>query len=332
MINIKKQLSKDINISIITILTVVIVIGLQIMLSPKIFSARSLTSMSYQIPQFGFIALAMMLSMVTGGIDLSIIANANLSGIFAAYILTGVVFGQNSSLPVGVLIVITIIATLAISSLLGLLNGILIAKVSVPPILATLGTMLFYQGVGMAITSGKGVVGFPDEFLNLGSGKVFNIPNVFITFIIAAIAVAIVLSKTGFGKKVYLYGENNVATRFSAINNEAVIMKVYTICGLLAGVASIIIISSVNSAKVGYGDTFLLQAILVSVLGGVSTSGGRGKVIGVTLGICILQMLQSAFTLWQITPYAKNLIWGSMLLVVMVINYVIYKRNQTVKI
>lgn len=328
MLDVKKQLTKDINLTILTFITVILIIGLQIMLAPKIFSARSLTSMSYQIPQFGFIALAMMLSMITGGIDLSVIANANLSGIFAAYILTGVVFGKQSGIPVGLLIVIAIVATLIISSLLGLFNGFLIAKISVPPIIATLGTMLFYGGVGMALTSGKGVVGFPDAFLKLGSGKVFKLPYIFIAFVIAAIVLAIVLSKTSFGKKVYLYGENNIATRFSAVNNEVLIMKVYTVCGLLAGFASLIIISSVNSAKVGYGDTFLLQAILVSVLGGVSVTGGRGKVVGILLGICVLQMLQSSFTLWQFTPYAKNLIWGTMLLVVMVINYVTSKRMQ----
>lgn len=326
MLDVKKQLTKDINLTILTLITVVLIIGLQIMLAPKIFSARSLTSMSYQIPQFGFIALAMMLSMITGGIDLSVIANANLSGIFAAYILTGVVFGKGSGIPVGMLIVITIIATLAISSLLGLFNGFLIAKISVPPIIATLGTMLFYGGVGMALTSGKGIVGFPDEFLKIGSGKIFKLPYIFIAFVIAAIIMAVVLSRTSFGKKVYLYGENNIATRFSAVNNEALIMKVYTVCGLLAGFASLIIISSVNSAKIGYGDTFLLQAILVSVLGGVSATGGRGKVVGIALGICILQMLQSSFTLFQFTPYAKNLIWGTMLLVVMVLNYITYKK------
>lgn len=328
MLYLKKQLTKDINLTILTLITVALIISLQIMLAPKIFSVRSLTSMSYQIPQFGFIALAMMLSMITGGIDLSVIANANLSGIFAAYILTGVVFGENSGMPDGLLIVITIIATLVISSLLGLFNGFLISKISVPPIIATLGTMLFYGGVGMALTSGKGIVGFPDAFLKIGSGKILNLPYIFIAFVFAAIVLAVVLAKTGFGRKVYLYGENNVATRFSAINNEALIMKVYTLCGLLAGFASLIIISSVNSAKIGYGDTFLLQAILVSVLGGVSTSGGRGKVVGIVLGICILQMLQSSFTLWQFTPYAKNLIWGTMLLVVMVINYVTSKKMQ----
>ncbi len=328
---IKKQLSKDINLSILIAFTIVIVIGLQVMLAPKIFSENSLRSMSYQMPEFGFIALAMMLSLLTGGIDLSVIANANLSGIIGAFFLTGAVLGADSGIPPGMLIVLSIAVILLTSTFLGFINGFIIAKAAVPPILATLGTMLFYQGVGMAITSGKGVVGFPKEFLAIGAGKIVGVPYIFIAFVVAAAIISVILSKTGLGKKVYLYGENSVATRFSAVNNEALIIKVYSMCGLLSGIASIIIISRVNSAKVGYGDTFVLQALLVGVLGGVSPTGGRGKVIGVTLGIFILQMLQSAFTLWQFTPYAKNLIWGSMLLIVMVVNYVMDKRVQTVK-
>jgi len=331
MLDIKKQLNKDINLSILVIFTVVIIVALQIMLAPKIFSPRSLTSMSYQIPEFGFIALAMMLAMLTGGIDLSAIANANLSGIIAGYIMVGAVFGAGSGISPSLLIAVTIITTLVLSTFLGLINGFLIAKLSVPPILATLGTMIFYQGVGMALTSGKGVVGFPEAFLEIGVGSVIGIPYVMIMFVVIALVISLILSKTGFGKKVYLYGENNIATRFSAVNNETLIMKVYSICGLLSGIASIIIISRVNSAKVGYGDTFLLQALLVAVLGGVSPSGGRGKVVGVTLAIVILQVLQSAFTLWQFTPYAKKLIWGCMLLIVMVLNYIIEKRSQSVK-
>jgi simple sugar transport system permease protein len=150
-------------------------------------------------------------------------------------------------------------------------------------------------------------------------------------FIIGAVIMAGILSKTSFGKKIYLYGENNVATRFSAINNEAIIMKVYALSGLLSGIASIIMMSRVNSAKVGYGDTFLLQALLVAVLGGVNPYGGRGKILGVALGIFIMQILQSAFTLWQFTPYAKNLLWGTMLLVVMIVNFILDKRSKAVK-
>lgn len=324
----KDYLSRDINLTVLVFFAIATVLVLQIMLHPMIFSGNNLTSMSYQIPEFGFLALAMMLAMLTGGIDLSIVSNANLSGIIGGLILTGALFGGLSGLSPSLHIFIAIFSILILSTLLGLFNGFLIAKMSVPPIIATLGTMIFYAGIGMAITGGSGIVGFPDAFLALGVEKFLGIPYIFILFIIATIVISYILSKTAFGKKVYLYGENKVATRFSAINNERLILKVYALSGLLAGIASIIMISRVNSAKVGYGDTFLLQSLLVVVLGGVNPYGGRGKVIGVVLAIFILQILQSAFTLWQFTPYAKNLLWGSMLVIVMAVNFFINKRSK----
>ncbi len=109
-------------------------------------------------------------------------------------------------------------------------------------------------------------------------------------------------------------------------------MKTYAITGLLAGLSSILMISRFNSAKVGYGDTYLLQAILVSVLGGTDPYGGYAKIGGVVMAIVILQVLQNAFTLFTFTPYAKGLIWGLMLVLVMMINYVTSRRQEQMKI
>ena len=327
---VRRKLKKDFNFTILVLFTVFIAIGLEILLAPKIFSSRSLASMAYQIPEFGFIALAMMLAVLTGGIDLSAIANANLSGIIAGYILTGWLIKLNGT-NTPFVIALAIVVALLLSTGLGLINGLLIAKLSVPPILVKLGSLLFYQGLGIAITSGKGVVVFPEGFLDIGIKSVFGIPIIFVLFILAVIAISIMLTKTSFGRKIYYYGENNIATRFAAIDNEKLIIKVYSICGFLAGIASIIIISRVNSAKVGYGDTFLLQALLVAVLGGVHPDGGKGRALGVMLSIFLLQMLQSAFTLWQFSPYAKKLIWGSALLFVMILNY-LAENKQVFKI
>jgi simple sugar transport system permease protein len=118
---------------------------------------------------------------------------------------------------------------------------------------------------------------------------------------------------------------------FSGINNRKTTLTTYLLSGVLAGCSSIIMISRVNSAKVGYGDTYLLQAILVAVLGGVNPDGGRGKVAGVVMGIIILQSLQNAFTLFGFTPYAKRLIWGMMLLLVMILNFINEKYQERVK-
>jgi simple sugar transport system permease protein len=316
----------DLNLVILTAIMVAVMLILAILLPGQFFSLRNLQSMAYQFPEFGFLALAMMVAMVTGGIDLSVIANANLCGIVAALILTRFIPAGSPEQQVFAFIAIAIAVALALSLVCGLVNGLLIAYVAVPAILATLGTMTFYSGIGMAVTEGKGVVGFPDAFLYIGSGKIWEFPLPLICFAVTACAVSLIVNRTEFGKSLYLLGANPIASLFSGIRNHRVTLTAYMISGLLAGFSSILMISRVNSAKVGYGDTYLLQAILVAVLGGVDPYGGRGKVFGVVMGIIILQALQSAFTLFGFTPYAKRLIWGAMLLVVMIIHFIILWR------
>jgi simple sugar transport system permease protein len=313
----------DLNLAILTAIMAAVMAILAILQPGQFFSLRNLQSMAYQFPEFGFLALAMMVAMVTGGIDLSVIANANLCGIVAALIMTHAIPEGSSAQRVFAVMATAIIVSLTLSLVCGLINGLLISYVAVPAILATLGTMIFYSGIGMAVTEGKGVVGFPDAFLFIGDGKVWEFPLPLICFVVAACAVSLALNRTEFGKSLYLLGSNPVASLFSGIRNYRVTLSAYMISGLLAGFSSILMISRVNSAKVGYGDTYLLQAILVVVLGGVDPYGGRGKVLGVVMGIIILQALQSAFTLFGFTPYAKRLIWGAMLLVVMIIHFII---------
>ncbi len=310
--------ARDADLLLLAAILAVVLLGLVFLLGESFFSARNFQSMAYQIPEFGFLALAMSLAMLTGGIDLSAVATANLSGILAAYLLSGEVLG---GAPEELRVAAAVVVALGTALACGLGNGALIAELSVPPILATLGTMTLYTGAAMALTAGKGIVGFPESFLALGTGTVARVPLVFVCFLLGTVALSLLLGRTTFGRSVYLLGANPVASRFSGIRNERVLLATYAGCGVLAGCSALIIISRVNSAKVGYGDTYLLQAILVAVLGGIDPDGGRGRLWGVLLGICVLQSLQSAFTLFTFTPYAKKLIWGFMLLLVMGLKY-----------
>ena len=318
----------DPHIVVLAVITLGVFLVLGILLRGQFFSVRNFQSMAYQFPEFGFLALAMSLAMISDGIDLSVIANANLCGIFAAFILTKMISPETEGPQVILVIGLAIFTALGVSLLCGFLNGLLIAFIGIPAILATLGTMILYTGIGMAITEGVGVVGFPEQFLWIGSGKIGIFPIPLLLFTVGAAVVALLLNRTAFGQSLYLFGTNPVATLFSGIHNTQVTLKTYMISGVLAGCSSLIMISRVNSAKVGYGDTYLLQAILVAVLGGVNPYGGRGKIAGVVMGIIILQSLQNAFTLFMFTPYAKRLIWGLMLLIVMVINFVNEKYQE----
>ena len=328
MNGISKRLSRDRKLMILYAVTLFVALTFALTMSGAMYSSRNLTSMAYQIPEFGFIALGMMLSFLIGGIDLSIVAIANTSGIFAAMVLAGRWFpGLDGQAAIWAAVAVAVLS----SALLGLFNGFLVAKLSAPPLIATLGTMTLYTGIGMALTGGKGVTGLPDAFTNFGIIEVLGVPLIFLLFLAAVLALSFVLNWTAFGRKVYLYGSNHTAARFSAINNERLTLGIFVVIGLLAGLAGLIIISRVNSAKVGYGDAYLLQAMLVCVVGGIHPDGGRGKVAGAVCAILLMQILSSAFTVWKFSPYAKKLIWGFMLIVVMGLNYISDIRMQRVK-
>ena len=281
-----------------------------------------------QIPEFGFLAIAMMLAMLTGGIDLSVVATANLAGIVAALFLTKYNLFQVGGYEELFTIIVAIASAVIISLICGFLNGILVAYVGVPAILATLGTMGLFSGIAIIVTKGYGIVGFPEKFLYIGSGTIFLIPVPMIIFIISAVLVVIILNRTKFGFSIYMVGSNPVAARFSGIKNEKVLIKTYMMSGLLAGLASIIMISRVNSVRPGYGEVYLLQAILVCVLGGVDPIGGSGKVSGLVMGIITLQILQSGFNILSFSPFFKKVIWGLILILVMVINFY---RNKSLQ-
>ena len=170
------------------------------------------------------------------------------------------------------------------------------------------------------------------KFTDIGIYTIIGIPVIFIIFILFLIMIWFILSFTSYGKKIYLYGENNIASRFSAINNETLIIFVYSIIGLLSGISGLIIISRVNSAKVGYGDAYLLQTLLVCVIGGVDPNGGKGKIIGIFIAILCIQFLGSAFTFWQFSPYTRKLVWGSMLIIIMALNYFNNKYQEAKKL
>ena len=326
----KKSLKKDTNVSVLALMLIAVTLKLGLVLVDRFFSDNNFSSIASQIPEFGFLAIAMCLAMLTGGIDLSIVANANLSGIIAAMIMSGKLFSIESMNPI-LVITIGIVTAIVVSTLCGCLNGFFIAKLSVPPILATLGTMIFFSGVGMALSNGESVGILVEGFSNIGMAEVFGIPVIFIMLIIALILISFILSKTEFGKKIYLLGENSTALKFSGTDTEKTTIKTYAMIGAFVGISSIIMISRVNSARVGFGSTYQLQAILVSVLAGFDPDGGKGKITGVVLGMTLLQFLQSAFTILNFTPYSKNLIWGAMLILVMIISYFINKE-KTVKV
>lgn len=290
-------------------------------LSPDRFlSPQNLTSMAFQFPEFAILALAVMLTMMTGGIDLSVVGVANLSAVVAATILTQY---AGPDMSVGVAMkwyLIAFAAALLVGALAGLANGALVAYFGLPPILATLGSGLVFTGLAIAMTGGSAVMGFPDIVAWLGNGKLIGVPVPLIVFVLLAIGLHILLTKTGFGLRVTMYGANPLAAMFAAINVTALILRVYVIAGMFSSVAGMIIMSRANSAKADYGSSYLLLAVLISVLGGVNPYGGYGRAIGIVLAVLSMQFLSSGLNMLQISNFARELIWGGLLIFVLLIN------------
>lgn len=316
----------------------VIVIALFVIMSlamPGVFpTVQNFQSMCFQFSEIGIMALGIMVTMITGGIDLSVNATANLTGITAGLILTHMAPAGSSSSTVTTAIILAVGAGLLVGLLAGLLNGFLISRVGITPILATLGTMTLFSGLSIGITKGTGIFGIP-EFQVFGQGFFYGIPIPLITFLVLSLVISIILNRTTLGMRLYLLGTNPVASLYSGINNQDVLMKVYAISGVLSAVAGLVILARTNSANADYGGSYVLAAILIVVLGGVDPSGGFGKISGIILGILSLQFLstglQMLLTEYRGANFLKEFAWGLLLITIMVVNYLSAKRKMKVK-
>ncbi len=303
----------------LALITVLVFLLMAWMTPDRFLSVNNLTSMAFQFPEFAILALAMTIVMLTGGIDLSIIGVANFSAIVAALLLTQVLGPdalENGAFWVGV----AMVAAVAVGALCGLANGILVAYFGLPPILATLGTGLVFTGFGVAMTGGSSVMGLPAEMAWIGNGRLFGIPVPLVLFLGLSALLWFVLSRTAFGLKVQMFGANPVAARFAAIDINGMLLRVYVSAGMLSAISGLLIMSRANSAKYDYGSSYLLLAILIAVLGGVNPYGGYGRIIGVVLAVLSMQFLSSGLNMMGVSNFARELIWGTLLILVMVIN------------
>jgi simple sugar transport system permease protein len=314
----------------LAIITIAIFIVMALLSPDHFLSLGNLSSMAFQFPEFAILSLAMMLVMLTGGIDLSVVGASNLSAIAAALVLSKMAGpGMTGAAAWGV-ILLAMLAAICIGLAGGFLNGLVIGWFGLPPILATLGTGLVFTGLGVAFTGGSAVIGFPDAFAVIGNGAIIGIPVPLIVFAILAIGLALVLERTAFGLRVQMFGTNPLAARFAGVNDLALTIRAYVTSGGLAAVAGLIIMSRANSAKADYGSSYLLLSILICVLGGINPYGGFGRVSGLVLAVLSLQFLSSGLNILQVSNFATELIWGALLLVVMATNGLRFRRKGRV--
>src|SRR6478609_4256119 len=300
---------------ILALVLLALVIVFWLLLGDQLFSIGALQSMAFQLPELGILSLAMMVTLLSGGLNLSIIAAANLCALTMAWVLTTHVPGANG-LMWGGWQVSALLAGLAVATIIGLINGFVIAYLGVSPILATLGTMTMCKGLSIGLTRGNVISGFPDPIVFLGNGTVMSVPVALLIFLALCLPVAVLLNKSPFGHRIYMIGSNEKATRYSGVDTKRVLLGVYILSSLLAVVAALVMMARFNSANAAYGESYLLVTILAAVLGGVDPFGGFGKVGGLVMALILLQVISSAFNLLNLSQFLTLAIWGGILIAV----------------
>jgi ribose/xylose/arabinose/galactoside ABC-type transport system permease subunit len=295
------------------LLLVSLLVFFALVIGERFYSAGVLRSMAFQLPELGILSLAMMITLLSGGLNLSIISTANLCALTMAYVLTTFVPGAEG-FAWGAWQVAAVLAGFAVALVIGLINGFVIAYLGVSPILATLGTMTMVKGLSVGLTRGNVISGFPEPIAFIANGTVLGIPFAMFIFVLCAIPVAIMLRRTPFGNAIYMMGSNAEATRYSGIRTRRVTMKIYVLSSLLAAVAAVVMLSRFNSANASYAESYLLVTILAAVLGGTDPFGGFGKVGGLVLALIILQVISSAFNLLGFSQFLTIAIWGGLLI------------------
>ena len=280
-----------------------------------------LSIMILQVSVVGIIAVGMTQVIITGGIDLSA------GSLVGATAMIAMSFAQVSTYPRAVFpaltdmpVIVPVAVGLGCGLLAGLVNGALIAYTRIPPFIATLGMMVTARGIAKWYTKGQ-PVSFPtDSYAAIGSGM-----TPVLIFLAVAILFQIILRYTVYGKHTYAIGSNEQAARMSGIKVETHLILVYVIAGLLAGLAGIVLSARGLTAQAGMGVMYELDAIAMAVIGGTSLSGGRGSVVGTTLGMLIFGVIISGFTFLRIDAYYQEMLKGAIIVGAVVLD--VYRQR-----
>ena len=277
-------------------------------------SLFNLQSMAGQVPELGLLAIGVMLAMCAGngGIDLSGIALANLSGVLSAVIVSMFISSAENQLGfslafIGLALVIGLAG--------GIVNGILIARFNITPILCTLGTQMAFTGLAVVVSRGRAVmVGSPDLLSRIGNDMFLAVPISFLIFIAVALLIAAIVRFTPYGYWLMLMGTNPKAAVFAGFPRNGVLIATYATSGFLAAIAGIIIAARNVNVKFDYGSSYLLVAILIAVMAGVKPEGGYGRVICVVLSAIALQLMSSLLNFGGLSNFVRDFAWGLLLL------------------
>ncbi|TIX90193.1 ABC transporter permease [Rhizobium sp. P44RR-XXIV] len=286
--------------------------------SPQFLSAATFGSVAFQLPELGLLTLAMLLPILTGGLNLAITFTANIAGLTVAWVLQA-----NGGADAGPLaFALGCLLAVAVGTASGVVMGFVVAYTRAHPILVSLSMMIFLRGLGEFLTRGGDVSGFPAFIQPLGQGTLLGIPVPLIVFIVCVVVWHLLLTRTKLGFNTYMIGSNIEAARYSGVNTRRVVVLVYALSGAMCAVAGIIMLARFNSVRVGHGESYLLITVLACFLGGINPFGGFGRVIPVFVALVVLQLLSSGLNLMGANQHLATAVWGLLLVGVMILRWV----------
>jgi ribose transport system permease protein len=300
------------------LIIVLIVMGIGMSLaSPVFLNVGNLQAILLALSVEGPIAVGMMILLISGGLDLSV---GSVLG------LTGVVTGL--SLQAGFSTFPSIIIGLITALIVGIINGLLVAKIKINPFITTLGMQITIRGLLLVLARGRAVLNLPASFTVIGQGSIFGFQ--FPTFIMIAIVIIgdIIMRNSRFFRQSYYIGGNEKAARLSGINVDFVKIFNYCLVALLAGVAGLLITARFGASSVTVGTGVELRVITATIIGGASLNGGEGSVFGAFLGALFMGVLANALNLLGVDAYWQNLITGLILIIAVMLDVVNERRKN----
>jgi len=281
-------------------------------LEPRFMSSINLFNVMRQVSITGLLAIGMTFVILTAGIDLSIGSLLAFAGLVAAAVAKG---GMQDRFTVGEGVVgwgweLAALAAIAVGVCGGLLQGLAITRLKVPPFVVTLGGMSVFRGAALLFAAGGPISGFQPDFTWWGQGKIGPVPVPVIIFLVAALLAHIALRYMRYGRQVYAVGGNPEAARLSGLNVNWVICSVYVIMGFFAGLGAFVLSARLNSAEAVAGTGYELTVIASVVIGGTSLFGGVGTIFGTVIGSILIGVLLNGLVLMNVSSYIQQIIIG----------------------
>ena len=287
-------------------------------------TVTNIINLAKQVAVMAILAVGMTFVLLTGGIELSMGSVVSLVCVVVS------MFVVNNNMPAP----LAMLCGIVIAAFIGFINGLIIAKIKLPPLIMTLGMQIFLSGFTYTICGGLPVYGVPDSLKWLGQTYIATyLPVSALIMIIALVFGIFILAKTYTGRYFYAIGSNEETANLSGINVDKIRVLAYTLCGVLVGIAGIVMLGRIGSGQPGAGDSAEMDVLTACVLGGVSLNGGKGKVGKAFVGVLIIGVLSNGMSLIGMGSFAQRMVKGFVLIVAVIIDCLQYvKVRKKVKV